>query len=246
MRDQRGRIFQIAHQSGHIAHKNQTSCFQCDGYLRCGDIGVAVIKIAFRVLSRGADDRSDIIGDAIQNLRRVHSVDFAHKADIQHLPVLTGNQFLFAFQHFASGKTFSLAAKALDRLHNARIDLIRKDFLHHIHGLLISHAHTLDEPGFDAGILQCACDRLAAAVDYHRVDPDRFQECDITGNTVPLFGILRVHETASILDDESLTAIALDIRQRFQQKIGPYDQLIQSHIYSPLLKSTYSSVRSAV
>jgi hypothetical protein len=62
------------------------------------------------------------------------------------------------------------------------------------------------------------------------VDFDRFQKNDVAGDSVANIGVRRVHETAPVFDDERRTAEFLDVRQRFQQRLGFGDEVLHGLI----------------
>ena len=85
-------------------------------------------------------------------------------------------------------------------------------------GGLVGHPQAIDELAFDPELLEHRADLRAAAVDHHRVDPDRFQQHHILGKIARQFGI--AHRMAAVFDHESLAGIALEIGQRLDQRFG--------------------------
>ena len=82
------------------------------------------------------------------------------------------------------------------------IDLVIEHVLDDADRLLIGHAQAIDEARLQPGLAHPLGDRLAAAVDQHRVDADGFEEDDIAQKT--LDDVLVFHRAAAVFDDEKL------------------------------------------
>ena len=84
--------------------------------------------------------------------------------------------------------------------------------------LLIGHAQAIDETRLQPRVAHALGDRLAAAVDEHGIDADRFEKDDIAQE--PLDDLLILHRAAAVFDDEKLAAKFLDVGQRLDERFG--------------------------
>src|SRR4029077_20347877 len=105
----------------------------------------------------------------------------------------------------------------VDGLDDFRVNLPGENLIDHLDSLLIGNALPLDEPGLQPRFLHRPRDGFAAPMHDYRIDFDGFQKDDVPGHAVPNGVVRRVHETAAVFDHEHLAAIALNVRQRFEQ-----------------------------
>ena len=153
----------------------------------------------------------------------INAGGFTHETQVHRL--LDGAaRILGGALHFDGGhQTGVLAADA----HGAATGLgnVRDDFLvdaagqHHFRHFRrgrIRHAQAIDKAALDPQPLQQIADLRPAAVHYHRVDAHGFQQHDILGKIPRAFGI--AHGMAAIFHHEGHAGIALQIRQRLDQR----------------------------
>ena len=70
------------------------------------------------------------------------------------------------------------------------------------------------------GVFHRAGDGFAAAVNDDGIDADGFEKNDVARHAVADVCVGRIHETAAVFDDEGRAAEFLDVRQRFEQRLG--------------------------
>ena len=234
MRDQRGGIFEIAHQARDIAHEDEPLGVERDGDHRRSDVGVAIVNLAVFAACGRTDHRCVTAPDAFLEWRDVDLDDFADIADVNFL---AGIFFVVevkfpAFENVRAGKSHRLATERIDGGDDLGIDFARKDIVHDLHRGFVGDALALDKVRLEAGFLHRAGDGFAAAVDDDGVDLHRFKKNDVACDAVADAGVGRVHETAAIFDDKCFATEFLDVRQRFEKRRGFGNQVL--HV-SPMI-----------
>jgi hypothetical protein len=73
---------------------------------------------------------------------------------------------------------------------------------------------------FNPGLFHRAGDGLAAAMHDDGIDLDGFEKNDVARHAGAHVRIGRVHETAAVFHDKRRAVEFLDIRQRFQERVG--------------------------
>ena len=219
MRDERGRIFEIAHQSGHVAHEDEPLCVERDCAHRGGDVGVAVVNLAILAARGRADDGRVAAPDALFQRRDIH---FSHLADVTDVNfpagiVLVVEVKFFAFENVRAGETDRLATERVDGFDDFGIDLARKHVIHNFYRGFVGDALALDEIRDQSGFFHRPGDGLSAAVDDDRIDFHRLKKDDVARDAGADAGIGRVHETAAVFHDKRLAAEFLDVGQRLEQ-----------------------------
>jgi hypothetical protein len=84
--------------------------------------------------------------------------------------------------------------------------------------LLVGHAQAVHKARLQSGFTHPIRDRFSAAVDEHRIYPDRLKKDDIAQE--PLDDILIVHRAAAILNDEQFASEALNEWKRLDERLG--------------------------
>jgi hypothetical protein len=89
--------------------------------------------------------------------------------------------------------------------------------LHHVHHLLVGHAHALAELALDAHLRQQVADLRAAAVHDHRIHADELQHDDVAREA----GLQRRlgHRVAAVFHDDRIVVKLLDVRQRLGEDL---------------------------
>src|SRR5438128_1621866 len=224
--DEGGWILGIAQEPWHVAHENQPFGLERYGGLGRGNVGVAIVDFSTRSQRGGTDYRGDAPPDALAQRLGVDCRHFAHEPAVEAFAGRALEEQLAALENFRAGEAARPAAERVESLDNLRVDFARQDLFDHVHRRLVGQAQALDKAGLQPGGIHRAGDRLAAAVDDHRVDANGFQENDVARDAIANLRVGRVHETAAVFHHERLTAESLDVRQGFQQRRGFGDEVL--------------------
>ncbi len=98
--------------------------------------------------------------------------------------------------------------------------------IHYLHRGLIRYALALNECRLDPSGFHRAGDGFTAAVHDHRMDLNGRKKNDVAGHRAARRRIGRVHEAATVFDDERRAAEALDVREGFEQRGGFGDKIL--------------------
>ena len=124
----------------------------------------------------------------------------------------------FCLDDIPAGDARGLAAELVERRNDLRVDVAVEHVLDDLDRLLVGHAQAVDELGLQPGFAHPLRDRFAAAVDEHGVDADRLEENHVAQHA--LDDLLVLHRAAAVLDDDGFSAVLLDVRKRFDQRLG--------------------------
>src|SRR5213075_1131304 len=92
-----------------------------------------------------------------------------------------------------------------------------QNFVDDLDGGFVGNALALEKSCREPGSLERAGDRLASAVHHDRVDADCFQKHDLARDPMTFRLFRRIHEAASVLQDEKFTAKTLNVGQRLKK-----------------------------
>src|SRR3989442_323753 len=104
----------------------------------------------------------------------------------------------------------------------------------------------------ESGLFHRPRNGFSASVHHHRIDLYGFEKNNVARDGLPYVRVGRIHKTAPIFDYESRAAELLNIGQRLEQHSRFSDEVLHNQppsdpgsLTSPLLNSTYASVKSA-
>src|SRR2546425_7106490 len=103
------RVCRVAHQSGHVAHENQSPGLERNCGLCCGPVRITVVDLATCTPRRGANDRRDAPPDALAQRLGVDFGHFADKTDVELLAARPFEEQLSALENLRAGKPACLA-----------------------------------------------------------------------------------------------------------------------------------------
>ena len=165
---------------------------------------------------------SEAAPDAFLERSHVNFYDFAHVADVDFFTGIMWviEQKFFALKNVRPGKSHGVAAEGIDGFDDFRINFAGQNIVHDFGRGLVSHALALDEIGLQSRAFHGTGDRLAAAMDDDGVNFNSLEKHHVPCDTHAGVFIGRVHEAAAVFDHESGPAEFLDIRERFEQRVG--------------------------
>src|SRR4051812_3063410 len=119
--NQRCWVFGIPEEARDIAHKHQPSGIQPNRGMRRCDVRVAIVNLPILASRSWADHRSNTLGDAFQERRRIHGRNFAYVSKIHFATRGILKPHLSASKDLRSRETPGASPKTVDRVHNFRV-----------------------------------------------------------------------------------------------------------------------------
>ena len=116
------------------------------------------------------------------------------------------------------GPPHRLATGHVDQTDDVLLHLAGEHPFDDLHGLVIGHAHALNEAALLADLGQRLFDLRAAAMHHHRVHADQFQQHHVLGKV--LLQVRVGHRIAAVFDDDGLAVKLADVGQRLGQDLG--------------------------
>ena len=100
---------------------------------------------------------------------------------------------------------------AIDQIDDLLVDQPAQNHFHHVHGLAVGDAHTLDEVTLLADPAEKLANLRTAAMDHYGIDADQLHQHDVAREAAlePFVD----HGVAAVLDHQRLAAETLDVRQ---------------------------------
>ena len=117
-----------------------------------------------------------------------------------------------------AGQPYAAAAGLAQQRDQVLVHFSAQDHLHDIHRLIIGAAQTVDKLALLADLVEHLADLRPAAMDEHDLDADQVEQHDILDDR--LFELFIDHGIAAIFDDDDLSRILLDIRERLDEDLG--------------------------
>ena len=129
----------------------------------------------------------------------------------------------------APAKPTACAAERIDGVDDFGIDFARQNVVHDFHRGFVGDALALDEIRLSSPAFSIAR-VMALPPPWTTTGLISTASRKTMSRATPLrmFVVRRVHETAAVFDDERLAAEFLDVRQRFEQRLGFGDQILHA------------------
>ena len=216
--DEAGGILYVTEDTGYIGELDEFLCLQCHGNLGGGGVGIDVVAVHVALLTQGYGGHhrdKALLQQGLEDFG-MHLGNIAHKAQVLTVRV---NLPCPKEAGIHTAQAHGTPATLQQQPHDVLVQLAGEHHLHHLHGLSIGVAQTVDKAGLLAHPFQHGIDFRPAAVNQHHVDSDGVQKHNVLHDGG--LQLLVEHGISAVLYHHGLSYKLLEIGQGLNQYVSP-------------------------